>query len=211
MLNHLPNNVEENTIIVSFDVVSLYTNIPHKYGIEAINYWIEKYKTELPSRINKEIILIEGLRFILQNNYFMFDNQMYRQKSGTAMGTKVAPTYANLVMGYLEIQMYQRSQRKFGHLFYKFLMKNWKRYLDDCFILLNHSSDMLIEFKDLLNEINENIQFTMEYNSNQLPFLDILIIKNGTNIETDIFYKPTDSKQYLHVIQNILGSIYNIT
>ncbi|CAC5379815.1 Toll-like receptor 4 [Mytilus coruscus] len=196
MLNHLPNNVEGNTIIVSFHVVSLYTIIPHKYGIEAINYWIEKYKTELPNRIDKKII-IEGLRFIFQNNYFMFDNQMYRQKSGTAIGTKVVPTYANLVMGYLEIQMYRRSKRKFGHLFYKFLMENWKRYLDDCFILWNHSLDMLIEFKDLLNETNENIQFTMECNSNQLPFLDILIIKNGTNIETDIFYKPTDSKQYL--------------
>ncbi|CAC5419811.1 unnamed protein product [Mytilus coruscus] len=113
------------------------------------------------------------------------------------MGTKVAPTYANLVMGYLEIQMYRRSQRKFGHLFYKFLMENWKKYIDDCFILWNHTLDMLMELKDLLNEINENIQFTMEYNSNKLPFLDILIIKNGTNIETDIFYKPTDSKQYL--------------
>ncbi|CAC5356903.1 unnamed protein product [Mytilus coruscus] len=79
MLNHFPNNVEENTIIVSFDVVSLYTNIPHKYGIEAINYWIEKYKTELPNRIEKETI-IEGLRFILQNNYIMFDTKMYRHK-----------------------------------------------------------------------------------------------------------------------------------
>ena len=37
----------------------------------------------------------------------------------------------------------------------------------------------------------------MEYNDEQLPFLDILIIKKDTNIETDIHYKPTDSKQYL--------------
>ncbi|CAC5406941.1 unnamed protein product [Mytilus coruscus] len=195
MLNHLPNNVEENTIIVSFDVVSLYTNIPHKYGIEASIYWIEKYKPELPNRINKEIIF-EGLRFILQKNYFMFDNQMYRQKSGTAMGTKVAPILlpSNGIPRDPDVS---EITTKFGHLVYKFLMENWKRYLDYCFILWNHSLDMLIEFKDLLNEINENIQFTMEYNSNQLPFLDILIIKNGTNIETDIFYKPTDSKQYL--------------
>lgn len=53
-----------------------------------------------------------------------------------------------------------------------------------------------MEFKDLLNKINENIQYVMEYNSNQLLFLDILILKNGTNKETDIFYKPTDSIQY---------------
>ena len=37
----------------------------------------------------------------------------------------------------------------------------------------------------------------MEYNHNQLPFLDCQIVKHGQDIHTDIFYKPTDSKCYL--------------
>lgn len=51
---HLQNNVEENTIIVSFDIVSLNTNIPHKHGIKAINYWLEQY---ILTDLKKEIII----------------------------------------------------------------------------------------------------------------------------------------------------------
>ena len=197
MLNHLPKTVSENTLIVSFDVVSLYTNIPHNFGLEAISYWIDHHMPpETPERIPKEIIT-NGLKFILENNYFTFDSKFYRQISGTAMGTKVAPTYANLVMGYLEIKMYQKVLEDFGNDFFIFIKSNWKRYLDDCFILWKYTLDKLKEFHILLNSINNNIQFTMDYSEKCLPFLDILVIKDHTEIKTDIYYKPTDTKQYL--------------
>ena len=37
----------------------------------------------------------------------------------------------------------------------------------------------------------------MDFNEEQLPFLDCMVMKQGLQIETDIFYKPTDSKTYL--------------
>ncbi|CAG2209848.1 unnamed protein product [Mytilus edulis] len=95
MLNHLPRTVCKDSIMVSFDVVNLYTTIPHEYGLTAIEFWLEKFPSEVPDRIEKKFI-IEGIKFILQNNYFNFNGESYRQISGTAMGTKVAPTYANL-------------------------------------------------------------------------------------------------------------------
>lgn len=175
-LNHLPVTVNLETIIVSFDVVNLYTNIPHDYGLEAIAYWLDNYNELLPERIDKELI-IKGLRFILENNFFMFDNDTYRQKSGTAMGTKVAPTYANLVMGYLEIKLYNEISNVFGIDFKNYLLENWKRYLDDCFILWSKSTEDLDQFKCILNGLNENLQFTMESSTTKLAFLDILVLK----------------------------------
>ena len=75
---------------------------------------------------------------------------------------------------------------------------NWKRYLDDCFILWNHSSEKLSIFHQLLNDLNPNIKFTLESSDTKLPFLDVLVIKEGTTLSTDIYYKPTDTHQYLH-------------
>ena len=37
----------------------------------------------------------------------------------------------------------------------------------------------------------------MEYSNVQQPFLYVLLKRENTKIETDIYYKPTDSKQYL--------------
>ena len=46
-LTQLPRDIHENTLLASFDVVSLYTSIPHDLGLEAINYWIVNCHTEL--------------------------------------------------------------------------------------------------------------------------------------------------------------------
>ena len=51
--------------------------------------------------------------------------------------------------------------------------------------------------KNMLNSLHSDIKFTAESSDKQLPFSDVLVKKEGFKIETDIYYKPTDSKQYL--------------
>ena len=165
--------------------------------MEAIQYWIELHPEFLQSRFPKEFIL-ESLRFILQNNYMHFNGNIYKQKLGTAMGTiKVAPTYATLVLGYLEKKLYDTVNEKYGDQFKTYLTNSWKRYLDDCFIIWEESEEKLNEFYDIFNNLHPQINFTMEYNRKQLSFLDVLIMKNGNNIVTDIYNKNTDTTQYL--------------
>ncbi|CAG2236124.1 unnamed protein product [Mytilus edulis] len=115
-LNHLPAEVKEDAILVSFDVTSLYTNIPHKLGLDAVKFWLESYRHIIDQRFSNNFLL-EGLKIILDNNTFFFDGKYYLQISGTAMGTKVAPTYATLVMGFLEDKMYQQVESEFDTAF----------------------------------------------------------------------------------------------
>ena len=113
-------------------------------------YWLDSFPNELPVRIDRKFI-IEGLQFVLENNYFLFNETAYRQKSGTAMGTKVAPTFANLVMGYHELKIYEHSSLTYGAEFSGHLKENWKRYLDDCFILWRENLEKLTSFHSLIN------------------------------------------------------------
>ena len=99
-LNNLPNNVQPKTLLASFDIDALYSNIPHDLGIQAVEYWLEKYPEELRNRFSKDFVL-DGIKFILENNTFSFNQAHYKQVKGTAMGTKVAPVYATLTIGYL--------------------------------------------------------------------------------------------------------------
>ncbi|XP_062601156.1 uncharacterized protein LOC134262845 [Saccostrea cucullata] len=195
-LNYIPEEVQQNTILVSFDVTSLYTNILHYLGLEAVKFWMEKYPTETNERFSKEFIL-EALQVVLENNHFHFDEQFYLQIKGTAMGTKVAPTYATLVMGYLEEKLYSKLPEIFDETFVQYIRQNWKRYLDDIFIFWNKTEDDLEKFHTVINQLQESIQFTMEMSDRQLPFLDLLLIKDDTKIITDLYCKETDSHQYL--------------
>ena len=80
-----------------------------------------------------------------------------------------------------------------------YFTQNWKKYLDDCPIIWPGSEESLKKLYSTINKIHRDIQFTLEYSKEMLPFLDILIKKVNTEIETnrDIYYTPTDSKQYL--------------
>jgi hypothetical protein len=77
-LNTFRKKVKENTLLVSFDVTSLYTNIPHDLGLEAVQFWTEKFPTEICERFSKDFIL-KALQIVLENNHFQFDDQYYLQ------------------------------------------------------------------------------------------------------------------------------------
>jgi ribosomal protein S27E len=196
-LKYIPPMVPKNTLLVSFDVVNLYTNIPHKLGIEAVNYWLDKHPNLLHSRFNKGFI-VNALQLILENNSFTFNEKQYQQVKGTAMGTNVAPTYATLVLGYLEVKLHEQIRQEKGIDMANYIRTHWKRFIDDCFIFWSKSVDELNYFTALLNNLNENINFKIQLSDEKLPFLDVMIIKQNTCIQTDIYYKPTDSKLYLN-------------
>ena len=137
------------------------------------------------------------INFILKNNMFYFNANYYSQRKGTAMGTKFAPVYATLVIGYLEEKHYTQVTDRFGQQFKEYFITYWKRFLDDCFMPWTRSEDDLIELHTILNNLHNDINFTIEYSCNHLPFLDVLVQKRGTKIETDVYYKQMDSKSYL--------------
>ena len=195
-LNHLPETIEENEILISLDICSLYSNIDHDLGKTAIKYWLDTHPDDIHERFTAKFIL-ESIDIILKNNTFQFGNRHFIQRNGTAMGTKFAPTYATLVLGYLEIQLYDRINISYGPEAKDIFKKILKRYLDDVFMILNTQMFNIQEIVSVMNGLHESINFTYETSNSQLPFLDILIIKNGNQIVTDIYHKPTDTKQYL--------------
>ena len=92
------DNLPDNALPVSLDVTSLYTNIPHNEGIDACRFILQK-------RTNKHIpteTICDLIRIILTMNNFTFNSKHYLQKHGTAMGTRIAPSYANLFLGKFE-------------------------------------------------------------------------------------------------------------
>ena len=80
----------KGSILVYFDIESPYSNIPHDLGLEAIAFWINRYPIEFQSRISNEFVL-EGIKTILENNSFYFNDAYFLQSKGTAMGSKFVP------------------------------------------------------------------------------------------------------------------------
>ena len=113
------------------------------------------------------------------------------------MGVIVAPTYATLVMGYLEIQFYEKRKNEFGVNNRKDIEENWHRFLDNCYIALDATNINPLKLFDILTKIHDNIKVTMEQYNLSLPFLDLMINKDPetNNIWMDLFYKKTDTRR----------------
>ena len=90
-LNKCPRDVDEDTEIVTFDVITLYTSITNEFGLEAIEYFLNKYQEDLHPRFRKEFVL-ESANFIFKNNTLTFDSEFYLRIKWTTMGTIFAPT-----------------------------------------------------------------------------------------------------------------------
>ena len=206
-LRKLPTKIPFDCTMYSCDISSLYTSIPTELGLEAITYWLQKRHELIPQRFTNSFI-IKSLEFILKNNNVLFDDHMYLQMLGTAMGTKCAPPYACLTIGYLEETKLFREElpKYFNQVECNLITELLNRYMDDGFIFwplkLNFEN-----FKICLNNMHPSINFTFEepeiYYINQnkvqtLSFLDIKIILHEDNsVETDIYYKPTNTHDYL--------------
>ena len=119
------------SLLVTLDVSSLYTNIPHNEGIEACRKALNSSDHLSRSHLKTESIC-DLMRTILTMNNFEFDNNYYIQLHGTAMGIHMAPAYANLFMGDLERKLLAQSPLK---LFI------WWRYIDDIFMAWTHGEE----------------------------------------------------------------------
>ena len=93
------------------------------------------------------------------------------------MSIIVAPTHPTLVMGYLKLEFYEKYKNEFGVNNGKYIEENWHRFLDDYYIALDATNINPLRLFDILNNIHDNIKFTMEQHNLYLPFLDIMIKK----------------------------------
>ena len=194
LINELKEiSVEPDTILVTVDVKSLYTCIPHDEGIAACKEALNSTLESNPDRPDISI-LICLLEIVLKNNTFEFDNKFYKQLQGTAMGTKLAPAYANIFMGKLEHDIL--SQAPLKPSFYK-------RYIDDILIYWPHSELQLNDFLFSMNTFHPSIKFTSEISHERISYLDLNIYKgpnflSSRKLDIETHIKPTNRQAYIH-------------
>jgi hypothetical protein len=170
--------------------VGLYTNIPTEEGIAAM-------RRALDTRQDKSVTthtLIEMLSHVLELNIFEFNNELYIQNIGTAMGTKAAPTIANIFMSEIDelIKKCAISGNKTPIQFYK-------RYIDDIFVIWTGTKNEFADFANRINNLHPTIKFTNEFNHERksTTFLDLTVSIVNNKIKTDLYRKETDKVQYL--------------
>ena len=184
-LASIPSPLPTGALLVTLDVTSLYTNIPHTAGLSALEYFLD---SRPQPAIPTTAFLRDLAHNILTNNHFQFLGTFYHQRTGTAMGTRMAPSYANLFMGRLEANFLRDETLQ---------PLCWLRFIDDIFMIWCHGEEALNSFLTRLNS-NTPVQFTWTISPSRATFLDVDIELTNSTLQTAVHIKPTNLQQYLH-------------
>ena len=179
------NDLPSDVLLVTLDVVSLCPSIPHDFGHCAHKEFL--LDRILPARVVNGIHNMTEL--VLIKNVFEFNSECFLQTSGTAIGTKMAPAYANTAMSIFECKLLAGSCNK------PFV---WFRYIDDIFAIWTYGEDKFKDFMLYINSIHSSFQLTCNYSKECFQFFDVSVsVDNSGNTATDLYVKHTDTHQYL--------------
>ena len=120
--------LESRDLLVSFDVVSLYTKIPIEEAIDIINHITDKDTTKL-------------VGICLTSTFFSFQGELYEKTYGVAMNSPLSPITANLFVEDFETKTLATPQ---------FHPKKWKRFVDDTCFIWPHGHEKLDLFLNTL-------------------------------------------------------------
>ncbi|CAF3862070.1 unnamed protein product, partial [Rotaria sp. Silwood1] len=159
--------------MVSFDIVSLYTNIPLAETIQIILDHLYKDRTP-PTTIPRDDMK-KLLEFATQDSHFLFNGKIYDQKDGVSMGSPLAPLLAEIFL--------QDFEKKHLPSFKEKGIVYWKRYVDDTFVLL----DPKVSAKEIaaqLSQCHPSLKFTCE--------------EEYTTINKDLSKEGSSQKKFTH-------------
>ena len=172
---------------MSFDIKSLFTNVSLDRTIHTILRKIYDHK-ELDTSITKSEMK-EMPTLCTKNVHFTYNRKIFVQTDGVAIGSLLGPVLADIFMTELEKTLLPDI--------YIHYIKFWRRYVDDTISYVKIGS--IKHVLCLLNSFDENIQFTFESESKgTLPFLDLLLCRNGRELTTTVYRKKTNNDIYLN-------------
>jgi hypothetical protein len=185
----------EKLHLASYDVSSLFTNVPLNETIEII---IQANKKGKLNKSFKTTQLRKILSLCTSECKFIFNGDTYEQKDGVAMGSPLGPTLANIFMVDFEEKFVKTAPEDIKPTFYR-------RYVDDILVGFQDPTN-IDKFWQHINEKHQNIKFTTELESEgRISFLDILIKKEEEDTSTSTYRKKT----FTGLITKFNSFIYN--
>ena len=182
-------HVESDEILVSFDVSSLFTNVPVGEAVSIIRERLMEDETLGDRTSLSPERIADLLEMCLRSTYFSFGGNFYEQKEGAAIGSPVSAVVANLYMEFFEELALETAPTR---------PRLWKRYVDDTFCILRKGSTE--ELLHHLNRVRLTIKFTVEQEEDgALPFLNTLLRRRRDgSLDVSVYRKPMHTDRYLH-------------
>ena len=175
-------NIPDSYFMASFDVESLYTDIPLKETIDIIVNSI--YDNDDMVRNIHKYDFKKLLELVTEDSFIIFNNKFIEQKDGLAMGSPVCAVSAHIFMSHHKKKWLELCHARCKPTLYR-------RYVDDTYLIFKSQTNVE-PFFNYLNRQRRKINSTLgQEMERRIPFLDIMIDRNSGKHDFSAFRKPT--------------------
>ena len=171
---------EENSIIASLDVESLFTNVPVDKTIGFILDRVYRSSDTTPLDIPEKHLKTLLELCTKEAPFISPDGNLYQQIDGVAMGSPLGVLFANFFMGTIESALLATNRPSI-----------YCRYVDDIFVRIKNLQELETLRHRFISASGLNFTYE-ESSSGRLPFLDILVTANTSGFKTTVYTKPTN-------------------
>ena len=214
--NYINTKFNPNDIILTFDLVSFYTELKVDFLNDKLDYLYNLFKNEYDTKSQYKFYSYLHIISMIKDGYALaskfciikIDNKYYVQKQGVIMGASFAPSFANLsiLIHIIQTKIYKCKAIKLN-----------LRMVDDTMLILDASYNIDI---DIIFEkfYPQTLQFTSEHmNDDCIQFLDILFFKIDNTLQYIMqikklkieFFVPYSSNHPKHMKINIVRNMVN--
>jgi len=181
--------LQPDEILVSFDVVGLFPNVPINEALQMTKSFLDQQ--DIPE--NKKHILFEMIKLVIDQSIFQFRGKYYKQNNGVPIGNNISPIISEIFMKVFETQIENEP----------WFPRFYARYVDDIIVITkrNNVDTILININ---NTVYKKIQFTseLENDNRELAFLDLLLKREDSKLKFSIYRKPCDNDRFISSSSN---------
>ena len=184
LLRGMELSEDDDIMLSTADVESLYTSIPIPGALVAVEERLRACGVD-ESFLR---ITINAVGYVLRNNFFECNGNVYHQRKGLAMGTPLAPPVANLFLASQEARLMRVVTPPLLYV----------RFLDDIFVVQRLSeAEPKHLLWDGLNTMHPDIKLTRESSPSMVDFLDLQIYRQGKRLLHRVHQKALNKYLYI--------------
>lgn len=154
-------DADDSCVFLTFDVESMYPSMKLETTITGLKFAIElAYGSRTPSWLPMAIGIVH---LLFKEFYFKFNNTVYQQSNGIAMGTNAAPLLASCYLAPIEQQLFGDK-----------LCNYYGRYIDDGLAITSSLSSA----HNVMTRLSQSdVRFTHVISADRAIFLDLEVYK----------------------------------
>jgi hypothetical protein len=173
---------DQNLKIASFDITNMYSNVPTGELTKIIDLMCNQ--NDIKEQLKYEIMKISQI--LIKQNYFQFQDTLYIQEEGLAMGAPTSSVFSEICWQHIE-------NTKIIDIILEHHILGCFRYVDDILVVYKNDTTNIHDVLDIFNSIIPTTKFIMEdEKENKINFRYIAISKEN-NISFNIYRKPTST------------------